>query len=392
MSEEQEDILNNIISSSDKNHIVFGDSGTGKTLLFVKLAFEINNIHPNDKIAMITSSNLIGDIKRIIKNLDLKNKIDIFTSGQFIKRNEKYDYVVVDEAHKLHRYYKKGQPSGYDYLDDNHNDLDFLMDLSDKLILLYDTDQRIRPINIPYDDVKKYIKDYNFTTFKLTKEFRISPDDVNGTDIVNGIKYALGIGTVNKNDFDSNAFKSNYFKIVNSASELFKNIRSDNFDNEYVNNRVVAGYARKWVSNKSSKDNRGVEYKDRPYDWIFNVDDGEPITKRWNYRSEQWLNYENSQEEIGSIHAVQGYDLNCVGVIVGRDLTVENGEYVADPYNYFDVVGKPLRDEKGDIDIDELTDYILNVYYVLLTRAINKLYVYFEDKKVEKLFKERLGI
>lgn len=57
---------------------------------------------------------------------------------------------------------------------------------------------------------------------------------------------------------------------------------------------------------------------------------------------------------------------------------------VADPSNYFDVVGKPLKDEKGDIVIDELTDYVLNVYYVLLTRAINKLYVYFKDKKSRK--------
>jgi DUF2075 family protein len=48
---------------------------------------------------------------------------------------------------------------------------------------------------------------------------------------------------------------------------------------------------------------------------------------RWNGTDVDWVNSRNSLDEVGSIHTIQGYDLNYAGVIIGRDLstTIEPG-------------------------------------------------------------------
>lgn len=398
VSEEQGEILSDILNSKYPYHAVFGESGTGKSVMFTKLAYELckkrelKNAGSSAKIAMVTSSTLTGSIRKIVKSVDLDNLIDVLTPIKLINNGKKYNYILVDEAHKLHRHYTKGQPNGYKYLKTDQIDLDLIIKRTENLILFYDTEQRIRPINILNSDFIKFLKKHKFKEYKLTKEFRISPEDVDGTDILNGIKYALGVGNVDKKSFDKNAFKSNYFQIVDSVEDLFNSIDNKNMIDKYPNNRVIAGYAREWKSKKQAKKNKGKAYNERPYDWVLDLGNGNEIRKRWNYRFQSWLSYKNSEKEIGCIHSIQGIDLNYVGVIVGKDLTVKNGKYVVDINNYFDKVGTPLKDDKGKVNIDELTDYVLNIYYVLLTRAINGLYVYFEDKEVEKLFKSRIGL
>jgi len=76
--------------------------------------------------------------------------------------------------------------------------------------------------------------------------------------------------------------------------------------------------------------------------------------------------------EIGSVHTTQGFDLNYVGVIIGREID-------------YDPVGKKIliyRDKfydkkvKAGTDDNRLKEYILNTYRVLLTRGIHGCYVY----------------
>ena len=62
---------------------------------------------------------------------------------------------------------------------------------------------------------------------------------------------------------------------------------------------------------------------------------------------------------------------------------------MAVPENYKDIGGTPLKE---GFNLSELTEYILNIYYVLLSRGIDGCAVYFEDKNVEKLVKERVGL
>lgn len=62
--------------------------------------------------------------------------------------------------------------------------------------------------------------------------------------------------------------------------------------------------------------NKGVKYENLPYDW-------KEIKKQWhwNRQHEKWVEIESSKKEIGSIHAIQGVDLDYVGIIEGNDIT-----------------------------------------------------------------------
>jgi DUF2075 family protein len=138
-------------------------------------------------------------------------------------------------------------------------------------------------------------------------------------------------------------------------------------DAEIGLSRLVAGYAWDWVSKKNPR--------------AFDIEiDGEQM--RWNGTDKDWINSAGALEEVGSIHTVQGYDLNYAGVIIGPDLRIDpaTGRVIADRESYRDKKGKEntghLKDAFGDND---LLTFIRNIYGVLLTRGMRGTYVYVCD-------------
>ena len=58
------------------------------------------------------------------------------------------------------------------------------------------------------------------------------------------------------------------------------------------------------------------------------------MNRRWNSSQENWINSkdDDAEDQIGSVFAVQGIDLNKVGVMIGPDIKVnEKGVLEADP-------------------------------------------------------------
>ena len=94
-------------------------------------------------------------------------------------------------------------------------------------------------------------------------------------------------------------------------------------------------------------------------------------------------------DEIGSIHAIRGMDLDYIGVIVSNDLSYVNRKVVGIKSNYYDVNGTPAIKTFSQ---EELTTYIKDIYYVLLSRGINGIRVYFEDKALKHYFMEEVGL
>ena len=102
-----------------------------------------------------------------------------------------------------------------------------------------------------------------------------------------------------------------------------------------------------------------------------------------------------SVNEIGCIHTCQGLEVEYIGVIVGPDLTVEDGQ----------VVSRPLKRSKHDKSMNgykalmkkdpeaaaRKADLIIkNTYRTLMTRGMKGCFVYFVDKKLERHFLGRL--
>ena len=131
---------------------------------------------------------------------------------------------------------------------------------------------------------------------------------------------------------------------------------------------MAAGYTWDWISKKDSS----------AYDIEI-----EGIRKRWNNASGgNWVNSPNAVHEVGSIHTVQGYDLNYGFIIIGNDL-----KYDANLDRL--VVNRPSFKDRGakKTATDEMLESIvINAYYVLLTRGMKGTYIYVCDSEVKRYF------
>lgn len=74
---------------------------------------------------------------------------------------------------------------------------------------------------------------------------------------------------------------------------------------------------------------------------------------------------------------------------MANDLSYANGEVVGIKSNYYDVNSTPALKTFSQ---EELTTYIKNIYYVLLSRGISGIRVYFEDKALKHYFMEEVGL
>lgn len=91
--------------------------------------------------------------------------------------------------------------------------------------------------------------------------------------------------------------------------------------------RLVAGYAWDW---KTRGNKPGFDFEIEGTEFV------------WNRTDKDWINSKTSIDEVGSIHTVQGYDLNYDGVIIGGDLRYDEfrRQVVMDHDAYRDKKGK----------------------------------------------------
>ena len=102
------------------------------------------------------------------------------------------------------------------------------------------------------------------------------------------------------------------------------------------------------------------------------------------------MNSSTSIDEVGSIHTIQGYDLNYAGVIIGPDLRYDskNGRLYFVRDSYFDKKGKQNNKMLGvSYSDDDLLAYVTNIYRVLLTRGIRGTYLYACDPELREYLK-----
>jgi DUF2075 family protein len=93
---------------------------------------------------------------------------------------------------------------------------------------------------------------------------------------------------------------------------------------------------------------------------------------------------------VGSIHTVQGYDLNYAGVIIGLDLRYNphKRRLHIDRKSYFDKRGKQNNKALGKTySDDDLLRFITQIYCVLMTRGIRGTYVYACDPDLREYLK-----
>ena len=410
LTAEQGQLITEIINNPDRNYVINGDAGTGKTVLLTHLVANILKDRPEAKIGVVVQPNWEKTGLNIFKVYGMNsNYLSITTTTKIITENKRYDVIIVDESHKLSRRYGKQHPSfGQVYniqgFEDCNSHLEILQKMGQQIILMYDVLQSIRPANITREMFQRLTDGYEKKF--LHTQFRIqAPKGKNYTsdDYVNGIKYLLYKDTkllsselTNYNpNFNREVFNDKspdaYFGYVTGKPmhQLIEWIEEDrNFNAEHIN-RVLSGMfccatVDKW-SIAHGKDSSITHFHE------------DELNRRWNSTQENWININDAdaEEQIGSVFAVQGIDLNKVGVMIGPDIQVNtDGMLEAVPDSHINTNNKFSVEEMKDLDNQfEFTLYNLNQYYVLLTRGIDGIRLgFWENEAFRKYMEDTLNI
>ncbi len=261
---------------------------------------------------------------------------------------------------------------------------------------MYDVLQAIRPANISRKRFQELTS--QFEKRYLTTQFRIQAkgNKYTSEDYIDGIKYLLYKDTgflkyTNFNpDFNRDLFRESdpdayfgYFEESPLRSMINWLEEDKNYYPEHVN-RVLSGLVEDW---------KQADGKNKNINHFFEND----ISRRWNSTQENWINSsdEDAEDQIGSVFAVQGIDLNKVGVLIGNDLLVDKeGRLYGEPNNFKNVNGKHNKEEIELPEVrKEFTMFVLNIYYVLLTRGIDGIRIgFWHNEDFKKYFKEVFGI
>ena len=410
LTPEQNSIINDIINNPTTSFVINGDAGTGKTVLLTHLVARMLKERPQARIGVVVQPNWERTGKEIFRIYGMNSSsLDVLTSSKLINQGDKYDVIIVDESHKLSRKHGKQHPSFNAVYNIPGNEgceshLEIIKKLGTQIILMYDVLQAIRPANVTREMFKDLTKDYEKRFLKT--QFRIQASkgkSYTSDDYINGIKYLLykdtGLLSSKLTNFDSSfnrdVFKDNdpdaYFGYVTGKPmrQLFDWIEDDrNFNPEHIN-RVLSGMfccdtVDKWVS--ADGKNPSIKH--------FHEDG---FDRRWNSTQENWVNIndDDAEDQIGSVFAVQGIDLNKVGAMIGPDIKVnDDGKLEAVPDNHNNTNNKFTIEEMEIRDNQyEFTLYILNQYYVLLTRGIDGIRVgFWENDGFMNYMKEVLEI
>lgn len=389
----------NLNAEVDSELVIQGDPGTGKTIVaiyLVKLLRDIANrpfnevIDPDSMFAehfteefqqhlkdfriglVIPQQSLRKTVENVFSRtpgLDKKMVLSPFDVGEDEGR---WNLLVVDEAHRLGiRANQASAQMNIKFREINERlfgaddltktQLDWIRHQSANQILLIDSAQRIKPADLPEDLLEEISSSAlrQGRLYRLTSQMRVG----GGSDYIEFVSSLMSDRPLPAGDFGS--YDLRFF---DSFSYMEREIETR--DAEHGLARLVAGYAWPWNSRKD------------PHAHDIEIEGHQLF---WNRTATDWVNSPTSAEEVGSIHTVQGYDLNYTGVIIGRDLRFdgEAGRITFARDNYFDAKGKEDNPRLGiSYSDEEIRQFVLNIYRVLLTRGIKGTYVYVVDDEL----------
>jgi DUF2075 family protein len=401
-----ETLFEKFARTSDVPMVVQGDPGTGKTIVAVylmKLLSDIGHANLDDELdrdsifsdffqpeyqalfadlklgIVIPQGALRESIRKVFSKTPGLDKAMVMSQFDVGLSEGTFDLLIVDEAHRLGQRANQSSASlnikfgdinerlfGRD--DDSFTQLDWIQAKSKHQLLLIDIAQSVKPGDLPKAVTGELVDkaDRNEVLFRLSSQMRVE----GGNDYIEHIGAVLGGVATQPKSF------GNYdFRIFDNPDEMRAEIIKR--DEEAGLARMVAGYAWDWTSRK-----KGFEH-------IPDIVIGD-FAMPWNRKLVDWVSSPTALEEVGSIHTVQGYDLNYAGVIIGLDLQFDASaqKIKFSRANYFDKKGVENNPRLGISYSDaEIMEFVKNIYRVLLTRGIKGTYVYICDRDLRDYMK-----
>ncbi|MBQ3298422.1 MAG: DUF2075 domain-containing protein [Bacilli bacterium] len=363
------------VGSNSKNvMIVRGGPGTGKSVLAINLLVELNRrnmtcfyVTKNAAPRTVYATKLRGEYTTTYINHLFQG------SGGFIdEERNKLDCLVVDEAHRLNA--KSGM-----FQNKGENQIKEIINAAKFSIFFIDENQKVTLKDIGSEElIRKFANEQGvgIYTYELDSQFRC-----NGSDgYVAWLDRTLEIrDTAN---FDIDGFDYD-FKVFDDPNEMRKAIEEKNKINN--KSRIVAGYCWEWPTGNTRNDSNYHEIKipEKDFEISWNLETGEAFAIG-----------ENSINEAGCIHTVQGLEFDYVGVIIGDDMRYEDGHIITD-YNKRAKSDNSLKginkiaNEQGTDVANKIADTLIkNTYRTLMTRGMKGCYVYCTNKLLNEYLKQ----
>ena len=397
--------------------VVEGGPGTGKTIVaiyLIKLLVDIRDGNDQDnpdaesvfsdffmpghpelldgaRIGLVVpQQSLRQSIKRVFDKTPGLSRDMVVTPYEVASDPLAYDILIVDETHRLTQYGAQAMGTLTKSFRENSQKLatggddwtgltqiDWVMRRSRHQVFLLDEGQGVRPIDVPnaaLEQVRR-IAQADQRQYRLLSQMRVRAGD----DYVQYVRDVLsGLDPSPHRDFGGYDLRF-YDNFVAMRNDIIAR------DRQHGLARLVAGYAWPW---RSRGKRGGVA------DGVFDIEiDG--LRMCWNRTPTDWINSRTSLEEVGSIHTVQGYDLNYAGVIIGKDLRYDpaSESIIFDRANYFDAKGKSVNNNLLGTRFtdDDIRTMVTNIYAVLLTRGILGTYVFVCDEALREYLRTYLS-
>lgn len=349
--------------------IVEGGPGTGKSVVAVNLLVELTKrelttqyVSKNAAPRAVFAAKLAGTITKTKINNMFKG------SGSYIDTEPNFfDTLIVDEAHRLN------EKSGL-YGNQGEHQIKEIINASKLAIFFLDENQRVTLNDVgSLEEIEAWSNKMGAEVHRMTLESQFR---CNGSDgYLAWLDFALQIrGTVNNTleniDYD--------FKVFDSPIKLREEIIQKNVINNKA--RLVAGYCWKWAS---KKDKYAMDIQLPAYEF----------EAQWNLSTDGslWIISPESVREIGCIHTCQGLEVDYVGVIIGPDLIVRDGNIIADAGKR-DGRDKTIRGYKKLLkekpeEATKIADEIIkNTYRTLMTRGQKGCYLFCTDQETNEYF------
>ncbi|GAA2224791.1 DUF2075 domain-containing protein [Herbiconiux moechotypicola] len=399
-------LFDDLRSNDRSTTVIQGDPGTGKTVVAIyllKLLADIRASTPLDALDddgdslfsefftdehrmllrdlrigfVVPQQSLRTSVQKVFRKTPGLNPSMVLTAFEVGESELDFDLLIVDETHRLNQ--RSNQPSAAQNIkfrditaklfgtdDVTKTQLDWIKAKSTHQIFLLDAAQSVRPHDLPTELLNQLVAETKSAAHHhpLLSQLRVRA----GADYVGHIRRMLGAEPTSDGRPAASVvpdFGEYDFRMFDDVTEMRTEI--ERRDREVGLSRLVAGYAWEWTT-KAKKPGYDIEI-------------GE-FRMRWNSTQTDWIASPSSLDEVGSIHTVQGYDLNYAGVIIGPDLRfdIDTGRIIVDRASYFDKKGKEANKALGrKYSDDDLLWYIQNIYAVLLTRGIRGTYIYVCD-------------
>ena len=393
-------LLNDLREKRSGTSVVNGSAGTGKTIVALNIIFTLFNIlrinhdvpyNPRDKwqvlikewkeyvekysmpkIAFVVPMRSIRKtLSQVVKEIGDGLQKKLVVGPTAVVKNH-YDIVFVDESHRLKRRKNIMEYKSFDNccrklgMDPSKaNQLDWIINRCKHCVLFYDSSQSIKSADISHEEYERSLGSSQLKKYFLKSQMRC----LGGNDYIDYVREAFNAKLTRRKEFGSYEIK-----VYDDVDKMVHAIKQK--DASLGLGRVVAGYSWEWVTKNIPLDE--IIQKE-----LFDIDiQGHKYI--WNTTDENWILSANAINEIGCVHTTQGYDLNYVGIIFGKEIEwkEELGEFQINLDEFWDVKVKSATPE------EKVKEYIINAYKVMMTRGIKGCYMYACNPGMQKFLKK----